>query len=258
MEEKNNVLLSKDLIDDNKNENAILKSKETNNSRNTLTSQSIEDSVINKEELDDDVKIEDNLSYKERQLSILLDVFETSYSKKSYKDLIKEIEEKEDLLYKNSMMTFKIKVIKIKGLMKLLLEEYTNYLQSKVKTFHELDAYIHKIKNEFNIMKMLLINNSLANEILIQIYCKFLFLLSKISLKREDYLKSLGFISLGINMLKVFIIKKKVASDIKTYKIYCKLLLELVNILLGDKNFEHALLYIRLLFKIIEISLKFI
>ena len=258
MEEKNNVLLSKDLIDDNKNENAILKSKETNNSRNTLTSQSIEDSVINKEELDDDVKIADNLSYKERQLSILLDVFETSYSKKSYKDLIKEIEEKEDLLYKNSMMTFKIKVIKIKGLMKLLLEEYNNYLQSKVKTFHELDAYIHKIKNEFNIMKMLLINNSLANEILIQIYCKFLFLLSKISLKKEDYLKSLGFISLGINMLKVFIIKKKVASDIKTYKIYCKLLLELINILLGDKNFEHALLYIRLLFQIIEISLKFI
>ena len=51
----------------------------------------------------------------------------------------------------------------------------------------------------------------------------FSFLLSKISLKREDYLKSLGFITLGINMLKVFIIKKKVASDIKTYKIYCKL-----------------------------------
>ena len=83
-------------------------------------------------------------------------------------------------------------------------------------------------------------------------------MLSKISLKREDYLKSLGFITLGINMLKVFIIKKKVASDIKTYKIYCKLLLELINILIGDKNFEDALFYIRLLFQIIEISLKFI
>ena len=258
VKEQNNIHLSEKLISSNQKENTILKSKETNNSRNSLTSLSIENSDIKKEEFEDNDKIEDNISYKEKQLSILLDVFEASYSKKSYKDLIKEIEEKENLLYYNSMMTFEIKVLKIKGLMKLLMEEYNNYLQSKVKTFHELDSFIHKIQNEFNIMKMLLINNSYVNEIITQIYCKFLFLLSKISLKREDYLKSLGFITLGINMLKVFIIKKKVASDIKTYKIYCKLLLELINILIGDKNFEDALFYIRLLFQIIEISLKFI
>ena len=258
VKEQNNIHLSEKLISSNQKENTILKSKETNNSRNSLTSLSIENSDIKKEEFEDNDKIEDNISYKEKQLSILLDVFEASYSKKSYKDLIKEIEEKENLLYYNSMMTFEIKVLKIKGLMKLLMEEYNNYLQSKVKTFHELDSFIHKIQNEFNIVKMLLINNSYVNEIITQIYCKFLFLLSKISLKREDYLKSLGFITLGINMLKVFIIKKKVASDIKTYKIYCKLLLELINILIGDKNFEDALFYIRLLFQIIEISLKFI
>ena len=39
------------------------------------------------------------ISYKEKQLSLLLEAFENSYEKKSYRDLIKDIEEKEDLLY---------------------------------------------------------------------------------------------------------------------------------------------------------------
>ena len=53
-------------------------------------------------------------NHRERQLSILLEVYETSYSKKAYKDLIKDIEEKEDLLYQNSKRSFEIKIIKVK------------------------------------------------------------------------------------------------------------------------------------------------
>ena len=242
-----------------KTSNKKLSNKELHGSRYSLTIKSQEESIIEEEDNDDNVNIKEFISYKERQLSNLLNAFETSYSKKSYKDLIKDIEEKEDLLYQNSLMSFNIKVIKIKGLMKLLLEEYDNILQAKNKTFLDLDELIHKIKNEFNILSILIINNnSYVYEITTQVYCKFLFLLNKISIKREDYLKSLGFIILGINMLKIFIIKNEVASDIKTYKIYCKLLLELINILIGDKNFEQSLFYIRLLLKIVEVSLKFI
>ena len=249
-----------ELITSNQVDNKKLNSKENFSSKYSLSSKSLENSSIKEEEeIEDNDNIDEKINYKERQLSILLDVFLTSYSKKHYKDLIKDIEEKEDLLYQNSKRSFEIKIIKIKGLMKLLLDEYNSYLVTKNKSFHDLDAMVHKIKYEFNKISLLLVNNdSYENEIITQIYCKFLYLLSKISLKREDYLKSLGFILLGINMLKVYIIKKKVASDIKTYKIYCKLLLELINLLIGDKNYEQALLYSRLLFKIIEISLKFI
>ena len=108
------------------------KSKEINNSRDTLTSKFIEDSII-KEEEKDEINITEIISYKEKQLSLLLESFENSYSKKSYQDLIKDIEEKEDLLYENSKMSFEIKIIKIKGLLKLLMVEYNNFLQSKNK-----------------------------------------------------------------------------------------------------------------------------
>ena len=236
-----------------------IKNEEMNNSRYTLSSKSKEDSFIKNKQNNNNMDLTENVSYKEKQLSILYEAFESSYSKKLYKDLIKDIEEKEDLLSQNSLMSFEIKIIKIKALLKLLLEEYNNFLQTKHKTFHDLDTMIYKIKNEFNLTAMMLINDeSYVNEQTTQIYCKFLYLLSKISLKREDYLKSLGYVTLGINMLKVFFIKKKVASDINTYKIYCKLLLELINLLIGDQNYEQALYYIRLLFKITEIALKYI
>ena len=242
-----------------KTSNKLLHSKDLNDSRFTLTVKSKEDSIIKEEENEEKNNITENLSYKEKQLSILLDVFITSYSKKTYQDLIKDIEEKEDLLYKNSLTSFEIKIIKIKSLLKILLEEYNEYLKTKNGSFHDIDTLVLKIMKEFKILSILAINNnSYVYEITTQTYCKFLYILSKISRKREDYLKSLGFISLGINMLKVYLIKKEVFTDINSYKIYCKFLLELINILIGDNNYDQALLYVRLLFKIIEISLKFI
>ena len=113
------------LILSNKANNKKLNSKEIdNNSRYTLTSKSIEDSLIKEEEDKEPKDNNQNISYKEKQLSLLLDTFENTYSKKSYKDLIKDIEEKEDLLCQNSLMSFEIKILKLKGLLKLLMEEY--------------------------------------------------------------------------------------------------------------------------------------
>jgi len=195
----------------------------------------------------------------EKQLSLLLEVFLTTYSKKSYSELIKDIEEKEILLCSNSIMSFKIMILKIKCLIKILLNEYNNLLRFKNNNFHELDNTVQKIQNEFKkTSTMLISDNSYEFEIMTQVYCKFLYLLSKISLKKEDNIKSLGFISLGINMLKVFFVRKKIANDIQTYNIYSKLLLSLVNILIGDNNYEQALQYSRQLLKIIETSQKFI
>ena len=241
--------------EENKNSNI----KDKNNLRYSLTNKSFEDSEVKEEEIDINMKKNQNNSYKEKQLSIFLEEFETSYSKKYYKDLIKDIEEKEDLLYSKSLNSFKIKMVKIKASLKLLMKEYDNYLQSKNKSFHELEETIHKIKNEFKRLPILLIyDDSYVYEMTTQIYCKFLYLLSKISLKREDYINSLGYVTLGINMLKIFFLRKKIAYDIKTYKIYCKLVLEIINILICDKNYEQALYFSRLLFKIIEIAMKFI
>ena len=232
-----------------------LSKNEIDLTNNSLTLKSIDDSIV-EEKAPIDLN---NNSYKEEQLSILYDVFLTTYSKKSYNDLIKEIEEKVDLLFPFSKMSFEIEIIKIKCLMKLLLEEYNDFLKTRNKTFHEMDTIINKINYEFKVINKIMINNdSYEYEIITQNYCKFLYLLSKISLKKEDYNKSLGFVSLGINMLKIFFMKKILASDINTYKIYCKLLLEIINILIGDKNYEQALIYSSTLLKVIEISLKYI
>ena len=233
--------------------------EENNKEANEDNSSIKENSKMDFSDSSDKINENEDNSYMEKQLSLLLEVFLTTYSKKTYQELIKDIEEKEILLYSNSIMSFKIMILKIKCLTKILLDEYNKLLQSKIISYHEIDNVVQKIQFEFKkLSNMLINNNSYEYEIMTQIYCKFLYLLSKISLKKEDNIKSLGFISLGINMLKVFIIRKKIANDIQTYKIYCKLLLLLINTLIGDNNYDQALLYCRLLLKIIEISQKFI
>ena len=242
-------------------ENKNLNTEKVNNSDNLISNKFLENTTIKEEQIDIDINtnITENLNFKEEQLSLLLDSFETSFSQKLYYDLIRDIEEKENLLYQNSLMSFKIKILKIKAFLKLLLEEYNNYLQDKNKNFHRLDEIIHKLKKEFPVVSLISNNeDSYEYEMTTQIYCKFLYLLSKINLKKENYLKSLGYIILGINMMKIFFIRKKISSDIKTYKIYCKLVLELINFLIGDKNYEMSFYYIRLLFQIIEKSVSII
>ena len=229
--------------------------KKINNENNSIN----DNSKIEFSDISDKINENEDNSYMEKQLSLLLEVFTITYSKKTYKELIKEIEEKEILLYSNSIISFKIMVLKIKCLLKLLLLEYNNLLISKNINYHDIDSASQNIQNEFKkISNMLINNNAYEYEIMTQVYCKYLYLLSKISLKKEDNIKSLGFIILGINMLKTFFIKTKIAIDIKTYTIYTKLMLSLVNTLIGDNNFEQALLYNRSLLKIIETSQKFI
>ena len=238
------------IIQEEEDDNQEINEEDTNKNDN---------SKISFSDISEKFNENDDNAYMEKQLSLLLEVFLTTFEKKTYLELIKDIEEKEILLCQNSIMSFKIMILKVRCLIKILLEEYNHLLRFKNANYHELDNTIQKIQNEFNkISNMIISNNSYEYEILSQAYCKFLYLLSKISLKKEDNIKSLGFISLGINILKVFMIKKGIANDIGTYKIYSKLLLVLINTLIGDSNYEAALLYSRLLIKVIEISLKYI
>jgi hypothetical protein len=101
------------------------------------------------------------------------------------------------------------------------------------------------------------VNSAYEYEIFTQVYGKFLYILSRIALKKENYLKCMGYVSIGINIMKVFFIRKKVATEIKTYKIYAQLILALINMLIGDNNYKQALIYCKLLFNIFEVSQKF-
>ena len=69
-------------------ESEYIKIKEMNNSNNSITNESYTNSVIKEEEIDVYMNINENNIDKDRKLSILLNVFETSYSKKFYKELI--------------------------------------------------------------------------------------------------------------------------------------------------------------------------
>ena len=157
-------------------------------------------------------------------------------------------------------MSFNLIILKIKCLMKILKEKFKMTFNSQdERNLYEVDLNIQKIKNEFKKIYFLLNEDSKYEyEILTQVYCKFLYILAIISNKKEEYIKSLNYIVLGVNMLKVYFIRQKVAINIETYKIYAKLILLLINKFLSDNNISQSLIYINLLSKICEISLIFI
>ena len=67
-----------------------------------------------------------------------------------------------------------IKVMKIKSILKILLEEYNKFLKKKTISFYDIDNLVLKIMNEFKILSILAINNnSYEYEITTQTYYKF-------------------------------------------------------------------------------------
>jgi hypothetical protein len=112
---------------------------------NDLASQNKNESKLEFSNISIEGEKKDDESYMENQLSLLFQVFKTSYSKSSYRDLIKDIEEKEELLFKGSIMSFNIMIIKVKCLIKELLSEYNQFLKLKNVSFYEIDSMIHII-----------------------------------------------------------------------------------------------------------------
>ena len=142
-----------------------------------------------------------------------------SYKKKLYDNLLKELEMNKNLIYIGTKESFNIVIIKIKCLMKLMIEKYENDMNEVNDEQISVKEYIYKIQKEFlKINAIIKKDDYYENEAITNIYCKFLIYLIKIIQKKEEYFKSLAYITLGINMIKIFFIKKGVAKNIKLYK----------------------------------------
>ena len=199
---------------------------------------------------------------REQQLGLLIEKFTRLYNSKEnvYENIIKEIEVENNLVYKGSISSFDLIILKIKCLMKLLKEKFEYILNSKEqRNYYEVDLYIQKIKNEFKKIYLFLNEDSkYMYEILTQNYCRFLLIMAVISFNKEEYIRSFNYICLGVNMLKVFFVRQNIASDIETYRIYAKLLIMLINKLISDNNISQSLIYINYLSRICQIALNII
>ena len=75
---------------------------------------------------------------------------------------------------------------------------------------------------------------------------------------RNDYVKSLSYISLALNLLKIYFLKYGKANEIGTYSIYCKIYLFFIYLLILDNNIDLAISYEDNLFNLINVSLKIV
>ena len=217
---------------------------------------------INEEDSDD---YNSNLSSdtydedREKQLEIVNEKFQNLFQSKEklYGNIIKEINAEKKLFFKKSLMSYNLLILKIKCLIKLLKNKFVESLTSK--DYYQVDVFIHKIKREFkNLNNFINEDNKYEYELTTQVYAKFLYLMGLINSKKEEHITSFSYISLGVNILKVFFIRQGVARDIETYQIYAKLVVLLINKLLCDNNLSQALIYISLLTRICEIALNLV
>ena len=218
---------------------------------------------------DNDNDDEDNNSFdeelnkqREKQLGLLIEKFTRLYNSKEkvHENIIKEIDVENNLVYKGSISSFDLIILKIKCLMKLLKEKFQYILNSKEqRNYYEVDLYIQKVKNEFKKIYLIINEDSKYEyEILTQNYCRFLLVMAVICFNKEEFIRSFNYICLGVNMLKVFFVRQNIASDIETYRIYAKLLIMFINKLISDNNISQSLIYISYLSKICQIALNII
>ena len=221
--------------------------------------------ILDDENEDNNSGISQDTEYnenREKQLEILNTKYSKLYDSKEkiYGNIIKEIDVEKKLFFKGSIMSFNLLILKIKCLMKLLKEKFEDSLCKKDERInYELEMQIQKIKHEFiKIYSKINENCRYEYEIITQIFCKFLYIIAIISNKKEEFIKSFGYISLGVNMLKVFFIREHNARYIETYNIYAKLLVLLINKLIADNNINQSLIYINFLSKICETGLNLV
>ena len=235
-------------------------SKRYNNAQNSFK----EDSIIFVENVSIEMLAinEENKKKEELKISLehLYDGFLEQYNKKEYLELITEIESKEELFYKNSIESFKIYILKIKAIIKLMINDfYKAIIKENNSNQNIVKEYTNRIMNEFkNLNKIINKNSKYENEIITQVYCRFLIFLILFELRKENRAKSLAYITLGLNMMKIFFIKDQVATEIKTYYNYMKLNLLLINHLINDNNFIGSLYHINFGFNLLDKIFRFI
>ena len=244
-----------------KSKNSSDSIEENENSNNNLSNNDLPVLSFDKEDSISNLNEDENEEEKEKKLELLYHKYINSYNKKKYENIINDIGNKKFLFNKNSIMSFNIFLLKIKCLLKGLKKEYIKLIILKTEknnNFLEISKKISKILKEFKSISTI-INCSHKNsyEKITQVFSKYLLYLSLISKLKEEYIRSFEYMMLGINSLKIYFIKQGTASEIKTYSIYCKLLILIINQLIGDNNFINALFYCNTAIKVIEVAFKF-
>ena len=169
---------------------------------------------------------------KEQQLLFLYYKYLSSFEKKKYENIIYELENLKISYDYNSPTFFKIQIIKLRSLLKMIKQQYFKLIILKDQEINliEIMKKITKFKNECEILSdHLNPYNINFYEDIIQVYSKFLFYLAFLYKIKEEFIKSMSYITMGVNLMKIFFIRRKVAEDIKTYILYCQLLLMLIN-----------------------------
>ena len=194
----------------------------------------------------------------ENQLILIYDKFVNYYKDKKYDTLLKEVSQIKRIYNVSSDTPYKIFMIKIRCLLKAFKKQFAKLLKiSNPINLAELLKIISKIMKDFeNISKYISPNHTKNYEEITQIYAKFLLYLSLFSKQKEEYIKSMTYTTLGINLLKLFFIRRKVAESTKTYMIFIQLLLLQINYLIGDNNIIAAIYYCQMLFRLLEVTYR--
>ena len=198
---------------------------------------------------------------REQKLIFFYNKLKSSYENKKYQTTLGEIEGLKNLFRHSSEISLKLYLLKMRCLLKSIKEQYYKLIIVKDQKINPIDLTkkMIKIKREFEYLTDYINPYNMSNyEDIIQIYSKFLLYLSIICKLKEEYLKGMSYITMGVNLLKIFFIRRKVASNIKTYIIYCQLLLMLINSLICDNNYTTAIFYCQILFRVLNVFFKII
>ena len=169
---------------------------------------------------------------------------------KQYKETIKFIESKEELLEEHSF-NYIFFDLKLKCFYKILKNELSKYkyrnknieYSPTMKISITLEKMFQKMKSYFkNIIKVFYLEaaNEKAKEILIQNYCEGLYLLAKFHKIKNQTQDASSYLSISHSMLKTYIDKCK---DPYTYQVYQKILILLSTLLIEDNCYYNAIEY---------------
>ena len=194
---------------------------------------------------------------KEKQMVLIYDKFINYYKDKKYEIILNEISGI-NIYHTNSDTSFKIYMLKIRCLLKSLKQQYVKLLKrSELSNFGEILKKITKITKDFEkTAEYISPYHSENYEEITEVYAKYLLYLSMLSKHKEEFIKSMAYLTMGVNLMKLFFIRRKVAKNIKTYIIFIQILLLLINYLIGDSNISAAIFYSKMLFRILEVTYK--
>ena len=176
-----------------------------------------------------------------------------------YSEIESELASLEESFEAYPMIYFDILLLKCITLfaqIKKLLNFTFTFYKTKPKT-KTIESLFTSAKETINIMiTIALPDNDYHYEKISQIYAELLYLNAILLKRKKENVSAYSFISLAINILKVFFVSNKPAYDIRTYYIYSLCLLMLIQMLIEDNNYIDVVNNQKILFKVCFMMLK--